>query len=219
MLEKIGNISLDSDLRKSKKGLIREKYQRGIIHSTKGINDSISFSPASKYLTKANWILKDFKQSAEEKIILEFSYSGFDFEVSLDLQTVKNLKSINYKISQSDSSLGINQIVLAVFRVDVRNDISDTILKNNLNVLEQLFKRFRSLELSNELNIYNYELINTLMDGMYEGLKVEFEYLNNILLSFLEKITNKKIFETLSKLERNVIELNLQQVKPLNCKL
>ncbi|MCK5087364.1 MAG: hypothetical protein KAQ90_07585 [Melioribacteraceae bacterium] len=219
MLEKIGNISLDSDLRKSKKGLNREKYQRGIIHSTKGINDSISFSPASKYLTKANWILKDFKQSAEEKIILEFSYSGFDFEVSLDLQTVKNLKSINYKISQSDSSLGINQIVLAVFRVDVRNDISDTILKNNLNVLEQLFKRFRSLELSNELNIYNYELINTLMDGMYEGLKVEFEYLNNILLSFLEKITNKKIFETLSKLERNVIELNLQQVKPLNCKL
>ena len=206
MLEKIGNISLDSDLRKSKKGLIREKYQRGIIHSTKGINDSISFSPASKYLTKANWILKDFKQYAEEKIILEFSYSGFDFEVS-------------YKISQSDSSLGINQIVLAVFRVDVRNDISDTILKNNLNVLEQLFKRFRSLELSNELNIYNYELINTLMDGMYEGLKVEFEYLNNILLSFLEKITNKKIFETLSKLERNVIELNLQQVKPLNCKL
>ena len=132
---------------------------------------------------------------------------------------MKNLKSINYKISQSDSSLGINQIVLAVFRVDVRNDISDTILKNNLNVLEQLFKRFRSLELSNELNIYNYELINTLMDGMYEGLKVEFEYLNNILLSFLEKITNKKIFETLSKLERNVIELNLQQVKPLNCKL
>ena len=72
MLERIGNISLEVDFNKSRKGKY-SSFKGGLYdNSTFDINDSISFSPASKFLSRANWILKEFHHSADDKIIVEF---------------------------------------------------------------------------------------------------------------------------------------------------
>jgi len=207
MLERISNISLEANLNKSKKR--RYSHSRGGVyeHSSFDVSDSISFSPASKYLSKVNWLLKDFNQSAEDKIIVEFIYGGFHFEVSVDLQSID---TITYVIRKNDSIIPDINSVLATFKVSVGNSDDSPPFQKELRGLEQLFQRFSSLNLKSELNIYNYELIDTLLEGYYYTLQKDFEYLNNVLFKFIEKQTGKRINKN-KKLE---IELNILKIKP-----
>jgi hypothetical protein len=216
MLERIANISLESDFRKSRRGNKYSKYKSGLYSgATFDVNDSISFSPASKYLSRANWLLKEFHQSKEGKIIIEFNYAGFAFDVSLDLETLGTINSIVYKISKNGIDNPFEKKISATFKVTIGEGSNGHPLQKGLKGLEQLFYRFNSLELSNELNSYNYELIDTLLEGMYSLLQNDFEYLNNTLLQFLEKQTNKKIGSLTSRFRGATTEITLQKIKPI----
>lgn len=216
MLERIGNISFETDFNKSK----RSKYGRykGNLYagSSFDINDSISFSPASKYLSRANWLLKEYHQSKEGKIIVEFNYDGFCFEVSLDIETLGTINSLVYKISKDGVQNSLEKNVSATFKISIGETSQKLPPQKELRGLEQLFMRFSTLNLNNELNIYNYELIDTLLEGMYSLLQNDFEYLNNTLLQFIEKQTNLKVGSLVSKFRDTKTEISLQKIKPFS---
>ncbi len=216
MLERISNISLDADFKKSKKG--RYSSFKGGIYSRPPFNlednDSISFSPASKYLSKANWLLKEFNQSSEDKVVVEFIYRGFNFEVSLDLQRISSIETIMFVVHKDNSMLSDNNSIVAMFKVSLGDCTISQPIQKELRGLEQLFQRFTSLELKSELNIYNYELIDTLLEGIYSLLQSDFTYLNNVLLKFLEKQTNKKFKCLFDKKKGTSTQLNLVKIKP-----
>lgn len=215
MLERIGNISLESDLNKSN----RRKYgkYKGNLYagSSFDINDSISFSPASKYLSRANWILKDYHQSNEGKIIVEFNYNGFSFEVSLDIETLSSINSLVYKISRDGCQYLTSGEVIATFKVTIGDSSQSLPLQKELKGLEQLFIRLSSLSLSSELNIYNYELIDAFLEGINSLLENDFEYLNSTLLQFIEKQTNKKVGSLTGKFRNSLTEISIQKIKPI----
>ncbi len=216
MLERIGNISFETDFNKSK----RLKYgsYKGNLYagSSFDINDSISFSPASKYLSRANWLLKEYHQSKEGKIIVEFNYDGFCFEVSLDIETLGTINSLVYKISKDGVQNSLEKNVSATFKISIGETSQKLPPQKELRGLEQLFMRFSTLNLNNELNIYNYELIDTLLEGMYSLLQNDFEYLNNTLLQFIEKQTNLKVGSLVSKFRDVKTEISLQKIKPIS---
>ncbi|MDA3859920.1 MAG: hypothetical protein PF445_01725 [Melioribacteraceae bacterium] len=213
MLERISNISLETDFKKSKKG--RYSSFKGGLYSNSSfdINDSISFSPASKYLSKANWLLKEFHQTSEDKVVVEFVYNGFYFEVSVNLLKISESDTLTYLIRKDSSFVHENNPIIASFKVAVGGTTNALPLQKELKGLEQLFQRFTSLNLESELNIYNYELIDTLLEGVYSLLQSDFTYLNTVLFNFLEKQTNKKINVVLNKIKK-ITELNLLKIKP-----
>ncbi|MCF6269669.1 MAG: hypothetical protein L3J41_08165 [Melioribacteraceae bacterium] len=216
MLERIGNISFENDFSKSK----RRKYgsYKGNLYagSSFDINDSISFSPASKYLSRANWLLKEYHQSNEGKINLEFNYHGFSFEVSFDLETLGTINSLVYKISKDVVQNLQEKNVSATFKISIGKSSQKLPLQKELRGLEQLFARFATLNLNNELNIYNYELIETLLEGMYSLLQNDFEYLNSTLLQFIEKQTNMRVGSLVAKFHNVSTEISLQKIKPFS---
>ena len=215
MLERISNISLEVDFNRSKRGKY-SRFKSGLYdNSSFDINDSISFSPASKYLSKAGWLLKEFHQTIDEKVIVEFIYSGFYFEVSLNLQSINSLETVAYAIRKDSLTNLEDNPVIASLKVAIGGSNSLMPVHKELRGLDQLFQRFSSLNLQSELNIYNYELINTLLEGIYTLLQSDFEYLNTVLLNFLEKQTNKKLVFLLSK-AKETTELNLLKIKPYN---
>ena len=216
MLERISNISLDADFKKSKKR--RYSNFKGGIYSRPSFNiednDSISFSPASKYLSKANWLLKEFHQSSEDKVVVEFIYRGFYFEVSLDLQRISSIETIMFVVHKDNLIFPNKNSIVASFKVTLGDSTTSQPIQKELRGLEQLFQRFSSLDLKSELNIYNYELIDTLLEGIYSLLQSDFAYLNNVLLNFLEKQTNKKFKSLFDKNKGTSTQLNLLKIKP-----
>lgn len=215
MLERISNISLETDFKKSKKGRYSNFKGKLYANTSFEINDSISFSPASKYLSRANWILKEFHQPSDENVVVEFIYSGFFFEVSVNLLSINEIDAVTYIIRKENSIISEYNPITTTLRVGVGvgENNSSLPLQKELKGLEQLFQRLSSLNLKSELNIYNYELIDTLLEGIYSLLQSDFTYLNNVLFNFLEKQTNKKIISLLSK-NKGTTELNIQKIKP-----
>lgn len=213
MLERISNISLEADFNKSKRG--RYSRLKGGFYSNTSfdINDSISFSPASKYLSRAGWVLREFHQSSDEKVIVEFIYGGFYFEVSINLQDINSLETVVYAIRKDSLINHESNPISASLRVAMGGINSSLPIQKEMKGLEQLFMRFSSLYLGSELNIYNYELIDTLLEGIYTLLQSDFIYLNNVLFNFLEKQTNKKIILLLNK-QNEATNLNLLKIKP-----
>lgn len=213
MLERIGNISLEIDFKKSKRG--KYSHAKGGVFENAAFkaNDSISFSPASKYLSRANWLLKEFNHSAEDKVWVEFIYGGYYFEVNLDIKNINSMETINYSIRREDPLKLENDQIIATIRAHIGEGNDSMPLQRELKGLNQLFQRFFSLNLKNELNIYNYELIDTLLDGIYSTLQNDFTYLNCILINFLEKQTDRKLNILLNKNKRTT-DLNLLKIKP-----
>lgn len=215
MLERISNISLEADFKKSKKG--RYSSFKGGLYSNSSfdINDSISFSPASKYLSRANWLLKEYRKSKDNKVIVEFIYNGFYFEVSLDLQRLNDIETVVYSIRKDNTLINSFKPISASLKVTIGGKNNSSPIQKELKGLDQLFQRFASLNLKNELNSYNYELIDTLLEGIYSSLQSDFTYLNNILLNFLEKQTNVKLDYVHNKNNNNQTTLSLLKVKPI----
>ncbi len=214
MLEKISNISLDTDFKKSKKG--RYSHFKGGLYSGSSfdINDSISFSPASKYLSKANWLLKEYSQTPESKVVVEFIYYGFSFIVSIDLQRVGDIETVIYSIKKDETLLSNPKSISATLKVALGWDDNSSTIQKELKGLDQLFQRLISLDIKSELNSYNYELIDTLLEGIYSVLQSDFTYLNHVLFNFLEKQTSMKLSHVLNKNKNLRTKLNLLKVKP-----
>lgn len=214
MLERISNISLDTDFKKSKKGRYSQFKGELYSHSSFDVNDSISFSSASKYLSKAGWLLKEFKQTTGDKVIVEFNYNSYCFEVSLDLERINNIETVIYSIHKDETFISFAKPILASFKISIGGFDGDYPMQKELRGLDHLFQRFETLELNNELNLYNYELIDTLLEGFYTSLQSDFTYLNIVLFNFLEKQTNRK-FNVLFNKNRDVTtKINILKVKP-----
>jgi len=123
------------------------------------------------------------------------------------------METINYSIRREDPLKLENDQIIATIRAHIGEGNDSMPLQRELKGLNQLFQRFFSLNLKNELNIYNYELIDTLLDGIYSTLQNDFSYLNGILINFLEKQTDIKLNILLNKNKRTT-DLNLLKIKP-----
>ncbi len=214
MLERISNISLEVDFKKSSKRKYSNFKGRADTKAFFDVDDSISFSPASKYLSRANWVLKDFNQSADDLVLIEFYYCGYNFEVSLNLKRASSIETVAYVISQDNSLFSEEASVVATLKSTVGGGSVSSLSQKELSGLDLLFQRLASLDLRSELNAFNHELIDTLLEGIYPLLQNDFTYLNYVLLNFLEKQTNIKLGCLLERNKRARTELSLLKIKP-----
>lgn len=214
MLERISNISLDTDFKKSKKGRYSQFKGELFSNSAFDVNDSISFSSASKYLSRAGWLLKEFKQTAGDKVVVEFNYYGFHFEVSLDLERINNIETVIYSIKKDGILVSPAKLIQTSFKITIGGFDINYPMQKELKGLDQLFQRFETLELNNELNLFNYELIDTLLDGFYTSLQSDFTYLNIVLFHFLEKQTNRKFDVLFNKNKDANTRINILKIRP-----
>lgn len=214
MLERISNISLEVDFKKSGKKKYSSFKGRAYTKALFDVDDTISFSPASKYLVRAKWVLKDFNQSADDTILLGFFYCGYNFEVSLNLKRASSIETIVYVISRDNSLFSEEDVVIATLKTTLGGGSISLLSQKELSGLDLLFQRFNSLDLRSELNTFNHELIDTLLEGIYTLLQNDFSYLNYVLLNFLEKQTNIKLGCLLERNKRAKTELSLLKIKP-----
>ncbi len=213
MLDRIGNISLDTNLKKSKANkLAVEKYKKSIVASSGNINDKISFSSASKYLSRAKWNLREIDQSSKERVSIDFNFSGFEFQSTIDLTSLKTVNHINYKVSKIVND---SKSIMAIFKVNIADLDQSENHYESFKYLGYLFKRFEGLDIKSELNSFNYEMMDALMDDLKSGLCKEFDYINYTFLLFAEKLTGNRIIAQIKPNVQKQSNVVIQRIKPL----
>ncbi len=190
MLEKIVNINNNQPYKGGKKsnGNFEKFISKTYAEKNFG-KDSIIFSPAAVYLSRINWLLKDVSYPADEKIIIEFVIDGFDFKTEIDLVTFATASYQEYTITKKNSSLVKKNSSLVKLKV-LKNKIqkSDVFYSNGFKGLKTLFTRVENLNLSSSFDKDESHSINYLLDGISDDIILEFENINNSLLTFINKL-------------------------------
>jgi hypothetical protein len=191
MLEQIINITPGSDFKKTRntKGFVRIK-NKGSFNKLV-FNDTFVFSPAAQYLSKLNWQLKEIHVFPNEKVFLSFVTSNFEFHITLDLSKVSYLDYINYTvICEREYGFKLRKLLLNL-SVGIEEILySEKIMPIEFGSLETLIGRMLPFTVDNELVKMREAELFRFVEGLEEGLKEEFGYLNVLLFTLIYKITN-----------------------------
>lgn len=191
MLEQIINITPGSDFKKTRntKGFVRIKNKGSFNRLV--FNDTFVFSPAAQYLSKLNWQLKEIHVFPNEKVFLSFVTSNFEFHITLDLSKVSYLDYINYTvICEREYGSKLRKLLLNL-SVGIEEILySEKIMPIEFGSLETLIGRMLPFTVDNELVKMQEAELFRFVEGLEEGLKEEFGYLNVLLFTLIYKITN-----------------------------
>jgi hypothetical protein len=189
MLNKIDNISPGSEFSKASRPIgfsgnfatayVRQSY----------IHDSVNISPALQFLNLVRWKLKEFKHIAKEKLFLDFILSDIEFQTTIDLVGIERADDLNYHIIKEGSQSDYNNKIVSDFSIKIENiryDNEQELI--NLSALNVFFQRIFGQRNYNELTENDQFILNELLRGISAGIEEEFEYLNNQLFVFLEKL-------------------------------
>ena len=141
------------------------------------------------YLNQINWRLKEFKHTSNEKIFISFVVSQIEFKTSIEINNLDSLSGLNYSVSKHGEGMGKRSEAIGdlYVRLDKISYTEEPRLIN-FSALNIFFQRIFSLNLHTELTRNDSKVINDLMDGIAGGIKNEFDYLNNFLFIFLDKL-------------------------------
>lgn len=202
MLEQIINITPGSDFKRTRntKGFVRIKNKGSFNKFV--FNDTFVFSPAAQYLSRLNWQLKEIHVFPNEKVFLSFITSNFEFHITLDLSKVSYSDYINYTVICEREYAGKPRKLLLNLSIGLEEiKYTEKIRPIEFGALEALIGRMLPYAASNELvKLTELELMR-FADGLENGLKDEFGYLNILLFTLIYKITN--ISYSLNNEERN----------------
>lgn len=194
MLNKIDNISPGSEYSKASRpsgfaGGIASAYVRQSY-----VHDSVDISPALQFLNVVRWRLKAFKHVAKEKLFLDFILSDIEFQTTIDLVSIERADELNYHIIKEGNESNFNNKIISDLSVKIENIQYDNepVLKN-LSALNVFFQRVFIQRIYRELTPNDKYIIDEMVSGISTGMKDEFEYLNNQLFIFLEKLEGIKI--------------------------
>lgn len=195
MLDKINNITSGGDYAKSVKpqifnSVLGAAYRQGI-----DSHDSADISPAFKYLTQVHWRLKGLKFNAEEKVYLSFILSGIEFQLSIDLLNFSKLTSLNYHLSKE----GGNGVTKKKITADINTKVEWIDYNKepellNLSAINVFFNRVLEQNIYSALTEKDDKyFFEDLLDGIMQGIRDEFNHLNNQVFIFFDKLTGKRI--------------------------
>lgn len=192
MLEKITNINLKTEFFNGKKAAVAYKnsLKNGVLKND--LHDSVNLSPAYRFLSQIDWRLKEMTRLTAEKIHVAFNFSGFDFQTTLDLSNLAKLNTIVYNVVNDSSKEISGKIIAASLSIAVnRQQIEQPDVLTDLHGIKTLFYRLSCLNLKEELNINN-EILYDLFDGILNSISKEFDYINDCLFAFIEKMMKIK---------------------------
>ncbi len=194
MLNKIINISPGSDFNHPNKF---GKNGRSFYHNS--VNeynnkDSVNLSPAILYISRLNWHLKQIKNSSNDSIFIAFEIADLLFETTVEVGNLKSPEYLNYKIIKEKSRYDISKKFMAEITADIQksngSEIADVIKFNGLNTL---FDRIFMLDVESEISLRDSISLNNLFEGIEMKVEEEFNYINNNLIIFVEKLLEVKL--------------------------
>ncbi|MFZ6031806.1 MAG: hypothetical protein ACOYVE_00715 [Melioribacter sp.] len=192
MLERIVNISPNTDYKKSNGNHKFNRKNNPYAFSSITNNDSVSISPATALLSSYGWKLNSFN-SGDDKIEISFEYEDFLFVASLELIELSKYQHINYRVSKSVNNYSAEVTITIGVSAPVaeENRINDSSRK--MDKLKAFFEHIREVTLSKPNFITDILTLDTLYADYKNELKEEFFYLNHCLMKFLETYLSKKI--------------------------
>ena len=195
MLNKIDNVSAGSEYGKTGRstgyiGNFASAYTHRVDY-----HDSVNISPALQFLNQVRWRLKEFKHVANEKLYLSFIVSDVEFQTTVDLINIDQLKYLNYHSIKEFKLIDEPKKILSDYSVkitEVHYDNEPVLI--NFSALNVFFQRVLELRINRELTVSDKFILDELVNGLTTGLKTEFIQLNNQIFIFINKLVGIKIF-------------------------
>jgi hypothetical protein len=214
MLDKILNITPGSDFNQSpvKKGKADFFLSRVSAHSD--VHDSLSYSPAWRYITQLNWRINGAKLLKDNKFYISFIVAETEFNTLLDLNDLSSSSVFVYDITRKKIVNNTETGVLIEMEKKTYS-VADAGVIYELKNLNRLFERVWNLDLKHELNDKEMYL-NALLEDNLNGISAEINFITVSLVSFVEKLLNKTFSHALLQGQKTVQELNIKKIKSLN---
>ncbi len=194
MLNKIDNISAGSEYGKAGKspgyiGNFASAYTHRVDY-----HDSVNISPALQFLNQVHWRLKEFKHVANEKLLLCFLVSDIEFQTTIDLINLDQLKFLNYHLIKEFNSNDESKKIISDLSVkisDIHYDKEPMLI--NFSALNVFLQKILELRINRELTRSDKFVFDDLVKGLTTGMKTEFFQLNNQIFIFVDKLVGIKI--------------------------
>lgn len=181
------------------------------------VHDSIRFSPAAHYISKINWQLKELSFSGNEKLSVGFSTGGFEFHTEIDFLKFYINSRLFYDITYVMMVQGINSKTTLRLSVKKDNQFPQEDLQiMNLLGLKSVFGRISALEMAGEINRSDSVVLGELMDGIRDNLAREFEYINTVLFTLIDKIFPDKLSGRLIFPDDNTEPVTIEKIAVIN---
>jgi hypothetical protein len=206
MLSKIINIHAGSDFKHSGSKGFYSQYEN-FKHESSNPHDSVVLSPAVQFIKLINWKLKELSFFSKEKLFISFQISEFEFHTIIDYAEIKNNALLEFNIIKEFSDKGKEKLVAGFFYFLSKSDNEPHSISADLDEMRILFSRMEDLNIKNELSREDCELLNSLFDGIYEGITKTFKIISDNLFTFIERLTELKI-EIPETINANSAQLN-----------
>lgn len=193
MLEKITNINLKSEFFNGRKAVsaYKNSLKNNILRND--WHDSVNLSPAYRFLAQVDWQLKEMKNLSANKVFIDFFFSGYEFQTTLDLSNHAKLNLLEYNVTNQATDKKVGAVITATLSVSINKQKSEFVdVLTELHGVNILFSRLSLLNLGEELN-FNNNILYELFDGILRMVNKEFDYLNSCLFAFVEKALNIKM--------------------------
>lgn len=191
MLEKIVNISPNSDYKKSTGNTKYYKKVNSYTYASNSINDSILISPATALLSTYGWKLKKFNQQSD-KIHIIFELDDFEFDTTIHINELSKNKIIEYKIKKDIQGYAAEIVVIVTLSAPIKLDLENN-LEKDLNALKEFFEQFKSLSVKKPNVITDQNTIDSLSREFVGTIEKEINYINNCMIKFLDKYISIKL--------------------------
>jgi|GEM_PF-2497839 len=192
MLEKVVNISPNSDYKKSTGSPKYYKKINSYTYSSNPINDSAWISPATALLAAYGWKLKKINQESD-KVHIIFELDGFEFDTTVDINQLGKFRNIEYKIKKDVLGFAAEIVVIVTLIAPVHFNMNDSDFDKTLNSLNEFFEQFKSLSVKKPNIITDQYTIDSLTSDFIDSLNKEFNYINECMMKFLIKYASLKI--------------------------
>jgi hypothetical protein len=192
MLEKIVNINAGSDYKNSTKPGKYSVAGRYLSDYQTQANDSVTISPASSFIAKIHWRLKQVKKDVN-KVEITFDFDNFEFHTIISPTELIQNPCFNYHIKKNLNELMIKGELNLTISSAIGNVSHEFEIKDKLPVLSNFVEE--TLMIGGDkylLNESDYS-VSKIFYALVTELKPEFEYLNNCLIIFFEKLMTSKI--------------------------
>jgi hypothetical protein len=192
MLEKIVNINAGSDYKNSTKPGKYSVAGRYLSDYQTQANDSVTISPASSFIAKIHWRLKQVKKDVN-KVEITFDFDNFEFHTVISPTELILNPCFNYHIKKNLNELMVKGELNLTISSAIGNVSHEFEIKDKLSVLSNFVEE--TLMIGGDkylLNESDYS-VSKIFYALVTGLKPEFEYLNNCLIIFFEKLMTSKI--------------------------
>ncbi len=194
MLEKIVNITPGSDYKQASKPARYSNISNFASVLNSSLNDSISLSPATAFLSSVNWKLRKL-QNDKDRVLIVFEFDGFEFLTQIHLSDLSRLSIFDFDIKKHlenySNKTEVYMKIISPIDQKLRENIDP---KFNLPALNQFIDeivaissfRYSISEDNAEVKEIFYEHEN--------NIRAEFNYIGECLKNFLEKFLSVKLF-------------------------